>query len=75
MSRLASFLPTRAKAIKNLETQIFADSKAKTPEKQVSSLHTSDPESKKHEANVKAQVLKISTDNKVLPTYQSQLIS
>ena len=43
MSRLASFLPVKAKAIKNLESQIFADSKAKQPNNQVTSLHSGDP--------------------------------
>ena len=69
MNRIASFLPIRAKAIKNLGSQIFADSKARKPETR---LHTSDPGSKKHEANVQAQVHKLNTDTKALPTHQSQ---
>ena len=72
MSRMAAFLPVRAKALKNLESQIFADSKAKKPETEVTSLHSKDPECKKHEANVNAQVHKINTDSKVLPTHQAQ---
>ena len=36
---LASFLPVRAKALKNLESQIFVGSKAKQPDNQVTSLH------------------------------------
>ena len=75
MNRIASFLPVRAKAIKNLESQIFAESKAKKPEKEVTSLHNKDPESRKHEANVSAQVHKLNTDNKVLLTYQSHSTS
>lgn len=67
MNRMASFLPVRAKAIKNLESQVFADSKAKKPKKEVTSLHTKDPESRKHEAKVSAQVQKLNTQNK-LPT-------
>ena len=67
MSRMAAFLPVRAKALKNLESQIFADSKVKKPETEVTSLHSKDPECKKQEANVNAQVHKINTDSKVLP--------
>ena len=54
MNRTALFLPVRAKAIKNLETQLFADSKAKTVSTQTSGLLTNDPDVKKHEVNVRA---------------------
>ena len=72
MNRTALFLPIRAKAIKNLETQLFADSKAKTVSTQTSGLLTNDPEVKKHEVNVKAQIDKIHRDSKVFPTFQAQ---
>ena len=75
MSRVASFSPIRSRAMKNFESQIFADSKAKKPEAQVTSVHTSNPESEKHETNVKAQVRKLLTDNKALPTHQSHTTS
>ena len=72
MNRTALFLPIRAKAIKNLETQLFADSKAKTVSTQTSGLLTNDPEVKKHEVNVKAQIDKIHRDSEVFPTFQAQ---
>ena len=62
MSRTATFLPVRSKAVKNLEQQIFADMKSPTT-KQITSLYTSDPECKKHECNVRAQVRKLRSDS------------
>ena len=72
MNRTALFLPVRAKAIKNLEKQLFADSKAKTAQSQSLGLLRKDPETKKHEVNVRAQVEKIHTCSEVLPTFQAQ---
>ena len=64
MSRTALFLPVRAKAIKNFETQLFANSKAQTVSTQTSGLLTNDPEVKKHEVNVRAQIDKIHRDSR-----------
>ena len=72
MSRTAKFLPIRSKAIKNFEQQVFADKKS-PPITQITSLYTSDPECKKHEINVKAQVSKITSDSNSFPiTSQTQ---
>ena len=71
INRIATFLPIRATAINNLEEQTFADRKSKT-EKQITSLHATDPESKKHETNVKAQINKLQSDTSSFPTKQSQ---
>ncbi len=59
MSKTALFLPIRAKAMERFEEQAFADSKAKAVPKNPSSLHTTEPECKKHELNVKAQIDKL----------------
>ena len=75
MTRMATFLPIRAQAIKNLETQVFADSKAKKSEHKTTSVHTNYPESRKHETNVQAQVHKIQADSKVLLTQHSEATS
>ena len=72
---MATFLPIRAQAIKNLETQVFADSKAKKSEHKTTSVHTNDPESRKHETNVQAQVHKIHAGSKVLLTQHSEQTS
>lgn len=72
---MATFLPIRAQAIKNVEIQVFADSKAKKPEHKTTSVHTNDPESRKHETNMQAQVHKIQADSKVLLTQHSEATS
>ena len=64
MNRIATISACRAKAIKNLGNQLFADRKAKTVPAQTLSLLTSDPEVKKHEANVRAQIVKICVDSR-----------
>ena len=70
MNLTALFLPVRVTAIKNLVNQLFVDSKAKTAPSQSLGLLTNDPETKKHEVNVRAQVEKIHTCSEVLPTFQ-----
>ena len=67
MSRMATFLPIRAKAIKALEQQIYADKKPTTKEA-ITSMRTTDPECIKHEANVKTQVDKLQSHSLSFPS-------
>ena len=71
INRIATFLPIRTTAINNLEEQIFADRKSKA-EEQITSLHATDPESKKHETNVNAQINKLQSDTSTFPAKHSQ---
>lgn len=72
MNRMASFLSVRAKAIKNLEKQVFADSQAQQSSKAVTGLCTKDTETKKQEINVIAQIATLHRDNRFLPTHERE---
>ena len=61
IQRTATFLPVRAKAMKNIESQIFPDHKPKATG--ITTIKASDSESKKLEMNVQAQVAKIKSDS------------
>ena len=62
MNRTATFLPIRSKAIKNFEVQVFSEKESPSL-KQITSLYSTDSESKKHECNVRAQESKITADS------------
>ena len=59
INRTAAFLPVRAKAIKNLETQLFPEHKHVSVIKPITTIHTKEVSSTKLEMNVRSQMLQL----------------
>ena len=62
INQTALFLPIRASAMKNIENQLFPERK-NTSFKPITTIHATDPESKKLEGNVHCQLKKLDSSS------------
>ena len=63
INRIAKFLPIRAKAMKNVEPQLFPEHNTK--KQTIKSIHTKDKATMKFAMNVQRQIQKLSTDSTI----------
>ena len=63
INRTAIFLPIRAKAMKNIESQLVPE---RNPAQPITTIHASDRESKKLEMNIRDQVKKLNNNSTII---------